>query len=136
MATAPPNAFDVELQGSEGEDGETREHIAMELACGVVELKDGAAEAAAERACAGGAGGAAFPGVATASDSDSDESDSSDSDDDAAEGEGGGAEPGAEPQGGRAAARDKRPRIQVLRGGDNSPGADEAAQRRRSVDDA
>lgn len=136
MATAAPDAFAVELQGEEGEDGETRAHIAMEIACGVVELKDAAAQAAAERACAGGAAGGARAGAAAAS-SDSDDSDESESDSDEEAGEeGAGGAAGGPPQSRTGAARDKRPRIEVLRGGDDGAAADEAAQRRRSGDEA
>ena len=137
MATAAPDAFAVELQGGEGDEGETRAHIAMEIACGVVELKDAAAQAAAERACAGGAAGGARAG-ATCSDSDSDDSDDSESESDEEAGEegAGGAEGAGPPQGRKGAARDKRPRIEVLRGGDDAAAADEAAQRRRSGDEA
>ena len=139
MATAPPHAFDIELHGGEdgdGDEGETREHIAMELACGVVELNDAAAEAAAERACAGGGGGgalAAFAGASSSSDSES--SDDSDADGDAAAGGGGG---GGPPGGAHAAApgeaRGKRPRIEVLHASDDvaqaRAGSDAAAPQR------
>ena len=134
MATAPPHAFDIELHGEDGEEeDETREHIAMELACGVVELNDAAAEAAAERACAGGGGGGALAMPAGASSSsDSDDSDDSDSDADAAAGDGGG---GGPPQGARAAkgeARGKRSRIEVLHAADNvAPARPDAAAPQR-----
>jgi hypothetical protein len=141
MATRPAHEFDVEYvepRGEGGEGGEAAPHIEMDIACGVVELRDEAAAAAAERAMAGGAHPLPLASGFTDSEDDfDDESDSSDSDADAMEAEApaaaggaaggaaaqargaGAAEPQAGAQLGDAAAQQpdgahKRSRIQVL----------------------
>lgn len=84
MQHRPAHEFDVEHVAA-GEEGEEGAHVAMDLACGVLELHTEEAAAAAAAALAGGG-----PAGLVEGDS-SDDSDSDDSDDES--GEAGGSDP-------------------------------------------
>ncbi|KAG2499328.1 hypothetical protein HYH03_002905 [Edaphochlamys debaryana] len=78
---AGPAAAAGEPEAAEGEGGGEGTYIEMDLACGVLDLRDDAALQAAEAAMAGRGGALLGQGAADSGSDDSDDSDSDDSDD-------------------------------------------------------